>query len=189
MVLDTIRGRACWRQTRPELGRPHLPARTEVEAELAAIWAELLHLDSVGVEDNYFDLGGTSLLAVDMFAQIDQRLCKKRPLSLLIEAPTIANLLASWEVKAREARSCSCAREERGPRCSWCTTAMAKRCFTGRSPAPRIRPRRLWTPAPLAPDVPMAHTRIEDMAAYHIGKMRSVQPAARISSAGCAPAA
>ena len=39
------------------------------------------------------------------------------------------------------------------------------------------------------PDVPMAHTRVAEMAAYHIDKMRSVQPRGPYLVGGCAPAA
>ena len=56
-----------------------VPPRTEIEAELAAIWAELLRLEPVGIHDNFFDLGGTSLLAVDLFAQIERRFGKDCP--------------------------------------------------------------------------------------------------------------
>ena len=66
--------------------------QTTTEAVLAEIWADLLRLEPVGTHDNYFHLGGTSLLAVDLFAQIERRLGRKLPLTSLIEAPTIEQL-------------------------------------------------------------------------------------------------
>ena len=72
-----------------------------VRQQLTSIWQDLLAVASVGVDDNYFDLGGDSSLAVQLFAQIE-RVCKvKLPLATLYEAPTIAELariLSSGEV-------------------------------------------------------------------------------------------
>ncbi|WP_433385384.1 non-ribosomal peptide synthase/polyketide synthase [Micromonospora sp. KLBMP9576] len=50
--------------------RPYLAPRTEVEERLAAIWAELLGLERVGVEDGFFDVGGDSIRAVALAAAI-----------------------------------------------------------------------------------------------------------------------
>ena len=91
-VIEAVRARSGRWRARPELGQPFIPPRTEIEAELAEIWAELLRLESVGIQDNYFDLGGTSLLAVDLFARIEHRFGKKLPLTSLIEASTIEQL-------------------------------------------------------------------------------------------------
>ena len=71
-ILEAIHARAGRRRAAPEPGRPIVAPRTEIESELAAIWAGLLRLEPVGIHDNYFDLGGTSLLAVDLFARIEQ---------------------------------------------------------------------------------------------------------------------
>lgn len=62
---------------RPE-SRPHLdgsfrPPRTEAERTLAEIWRELLKLDEVGVDENFFDLGGHSLLVMQAIAKFEQR--------------------------------------------------------------------------------------------------------------------
>jgi hypothetical protein len=49
-------------QTRPELEAVYVAPRTPIEAQLAEIWAKLLGLEKVGIHDNFFDLGGHSLL-------------------------------------------------------------------------------------------------------------------------------
>ena len=62
------------------------------EGELVPIWQELLGLDSVGVDQNFFDLGGDSSLAVRMFAKIEEIFKVKLPLATLYETPTIEEL-------------------------------------------------------------------------------------------------
>jgi phthiocerol/phenolphthiocerol synthesis type-I polyketide synthase E len=66
-----------------------LARRSEVSGNLCQIWRELLGLDTVGVNDNYFDLGGDSILAIHLFAEIDKVFKAKLPVSVLFEAPTI----------------------------------------------------------------------------------------------------
>jgi phthiocerol/phenolphthiocerol synthesis type-I polyketide synthase E len=61
-------------------------------AKLTEIWRELLGIDSIGVEQNYFDLGGDSSLAVQLFARIEKSFNIKLPLATLFEAPTIEGL-------------------------------------------------------------------------------------------------
>jgi phthiocerol/phenolphthiocerol synthesis type-I polyketide synthase E len=70
--------------------------RTAVENDtanqLAAIWQEVLGVESIGADQNYFDLGGDSSLAVRMFAQIEKVFKIKLPLATLYDAPTIEEL-------------------------------------------------------------------------------------------------
>jgi thioesterase domain-containing protein/acyl carrier protein len=60
--------------------------------ELMAIWRRLLKTPDVTLESNFFALGGHSLLAAKLFEEIEQRLHKELPLSILFEAPTISGL-------------------------------------------------------------------------------------------------
>ena len=66
--------------------------RTPVEAQLAAIWGELLDLDDVGIHDNLFELGGSSLLAIRMVGEIRDRLGVELGLQKLFEHQTVAEL-------------------------------------------------------------------------------------------------
>jgi thioesterase domain-containing protein/acyl carrier protein len=67
---------------------------SEAETSVARIWRELLHMPDIGPTDNYFELGGSSLLAARMFDQIEKRFAKRLPLATLYEAPTIRELAA-----------------------------------------------------------------------------------------------
>ena len=168
--------RAHRRAALSSAGRSIAP-RTEIEAELAAIWAELLRLEPVGFEDNYFDLGGTSLLAVDLFARIEHRFGKKLPLTSLIEAPTIEQL-ARLVAGAADRDSLVLIRDggDRPP--LFLVHDGDGETMLYRNLALRLKPTMPSTASsPIRrPDVPMAHTRIAEMAAYHIDKIRSVQP-------------
>jgi len=71
---------------------PLVGPRTGEEHVLASIWRELLDVSDVGVHDDFFVLGGDSLLAVEMFTRIADQLGRDLPLSALGRAPTIAGL-------------------------------------------------------------------------------------------------
>jgi amino acid adenylation domain-containing protein len=77
----------------------------ETEEVLTAIWAQVLHLDQVGVEENFFDLGGHSLLATQAMSRIRQVFGADLQLRLLLENPTIAELALQLEKKTRTAAS------------------------------------------------------------------------------------
>jgi len=71
---------------------PFVAPRTPTEARLAAIWAGVLHLDAVGVADNFFDSGGHSLRAAQAVARIRDEFGIDLPLRRLFETPTVAAL-------------------------------------------------------------------------------------------------
>ncbi len=68
------------------------PPRNGLEACLVEIWREILDVDRVSINDDFFDLGGDSLLAVELFLRTEKALGKSLPRSILIEASTIAHL-------------------------------------------------------------------------------------------------
>jgi amino acid adenylation domain-containing protein len=68
------------------------PPQTDTERRLAEIWSRVLDIEDIGVNDNFFALGGHSLMAVRLFAQIERRLSVRLPLSALFENATIAGL-------------------------------------------------------------------------------------------------
>jgi phthiocerol/phenolphthiocerol synthesis type-I polyketide synthase E len=71
--------------------------RTDTELRLADLWRNLLGIERVTVHDNFFEIGGSSLLASRMFTQIADVLGSALPLSTIFEAPTIRRLAALVE--------------------------------------------------------------------------------------------
>ncbi|MES1244270.1 MAG: amino acid adenylation domain-containing protein [Acidobacteriota bacterium] len=71
--------------------------RTETERRLAEIWAELLKLARVGVQDDFFELGGDSLLSMRLVAAVKQRLGRSLPLAALFETRTVERLALRLE--------------------------------------------------------------------------------------------
>jgi amino acid adenylation domain-containing protein len=62
------------------------------EQAMARIWESILHRSRVGRNDNFFDLGGHSLMAVKLFAAIEEAFGARPPLATVFEAPTVATL-------------------------------------------------------------------------------------------------
>ena len=99
---------------RADVARDHSP-RTQVEAELADIWAEVLGVERVGVEDNFFAAGGHSLLATQVMARVRDALRVELPLRSLFESPTVAGLAGRVE-EARRWERAATHRITRAPR-------------------------------------------------------------------------
>jgi amino acid adenylation domain-containing protein len=78
--------------TRPELESGYVEAGTETEKLLAEIWTQVLGLERVGVHDNFFDLGGQSLIATQVVSRTRKALNIDLPLRRLFESPTVAEL-------------------------------------------------------------------------------------------------
>jgi len=71
-----------------------IAASNKTELELTAIWETVFGLDSISINDNFFEIGGKSMLAVQMFSLIDSRMGVKLPPTTLLEHPTIAAIAA-----------------------------------------------------------------------------------------------
>ena len=70
----------------------HVGPRSPMEEALVDIWREVLHLDAIGVHDNFFSLGGHSLVATQITSRVRSRLQVALPLRMLFEQPTIGEL-------------------------------------------------------------------------------------------------
>jgi amino acid adenylation domain-containing protein len=82
--------------TRPPLKTQFVEARTELEKGLCKIWAEVLRLDKIGVEDDFFDLGGDSLMALHLIFLAEETYHKQVP-SVFFRQPTVAHLGQLWQ--------------------------------------------------------------------------------------------
>ncbi|PPT09099.1 Malonyl CoA-acyl carrier protein transacylase [Geitlerinema sp. FC II] len=88
-------------RTRPELAERFVPARTGVEKVLADLWTQVLNVERIGIYDNFFDLGGHSLRAIQLVTQIRDVFQVDLMLQSFFEAPTIEGLARC--VEARQA--------------------------------------------------------------------------------------
>jgi amino acid adenylation domain-containing protein len=159
-----------------------LAPRNTIELQLAQIWEELLNVRPISVTDNFFDLGGHSLLAVRLMAQVRKRFGRDLPLDTLFKAATLENLAAVIRQEATPAWS---PLVEIQPGTSQrriffvhpaggniiCYVALARYMGIER---PSDGFYGLQARGLDGHEEPF--TRIEDMAAYYVDAIRSVQP-------------
>lgn len=81
---------AAMKTEEPTIAR--LPPANEGEAAIVEIWKKCLGVDEVGVEDNFFDIGGTSLLLGTMIDQIERELGVRLSVNDLFRLPTVRHL-------------------------------------------------------------------------------------------------
>ncbi|MGW2182074.1 SDR family NAD(P)-dependent oxidoreductase [Streptomyces sp. NPDC001732] len=79
---------------RPELPQPYASPVTATQRALAELWTEVLAIEPVGIRDNFFDLGGSSLLALQMLVTVKERFGVALPTVALFESPTVRGLAA-----------------------------------------------------------------------------------------------
>jgi FkbH-like protein len=176
-VFAALWERSSRRRSRPELDQPFVASRTKIEGVLAELWASLLRFESVGINDDFFELGGTSLLAVDLFVQIDRQLGQRLPLTTLIEAPTIEQLARL--VGGDASRDSLVMIREGGERLPiFLVHDGDGETMLYRNLALSLkRGHAVYGLQPNArQNIPLAQTRISEMAAHHIEKLRSIQP-------------
>lgn len=78
--------------TRSASDQSYCAPRNKTETRLESIWSEVLGVRDIGVHDDFFDLGGHSILALKLFSQIEKEFGQKWPMQTLFGAPTIALL-------------------------------------------------------------------------------------------------
>jgi amino acid adenylation domain-containing protein/non-ribosomal peptide synthase protein (TIGR01720 family) len=119
-----------------EEATPYVAPRTPTEERLAALWADLLRVERVGAGDNFFTLGGHSLLGTQMLSRVAGATGVELPLRALFDAPTLAGLARKIDAAPAAAHRQDLAR-------------------TRRDTAPlSSSQQRLWLVQQLAPDDP-----------------------------------
>lgn len=176
-VLDAIRATSTRER---DLAAPSVPASNDTERAVLALWEEILGLRGLGVEDDYFALGGSSLQAARLFAEMAHRLGVSLPLTTILEAPTVKLLAARMDGAGDAPPATGLIALRGGGRRKLFLVhdgdgeTLLYRNLAQRAPADLsvfgIPPVRLK-------GVPLAHDSIEAMAASYIASMRAEQPA------------
>ena len=90
-----------------------VPELTSVEAVVAEIWRDVFDIETIGKDDNFFSLGGNSLAAIRMFAQLRKQFPVELPLSTLFEDASLAGFSElvekSWKLEQKDEKIASLA--------------------------------------------------------------------------------
>ncbi|MFO0142601.1 MAG: amino acid adenylation domain-containing protein, partial [Aphanizomenon sp.] len=78
-------------QNRPDSAANYVAPQTDVERTIATVWEKVLHLENIGIHDNFFEIGGHSLLATQIISRLRQILQMDLSVRTLFTAPTIAS--------------------------------------------------------------------------------------------------
>lgn len=88
---------------RPALSTPYAQPTNQIEHTLCDMWQELLRIDQVGIHDSFFDLGGQSLLAIQVIGRLRQIYPVQLDLQQLLEGtPTVSNIAAQIQAQLPE---------------------------------------------------------------------------------------
>ncbi|MGC4088930.1 MAG: SDR family NAD(P)-dependent oxidoreductase [Polyangiaceae bacterium] len=82
-------------QARPTLRTPYVEPESPLEQDLAGLWAELTGVSPIGADDSLFELGGDSLLAVQLLARVSKQYGVEPNVAAFLRAPSVASL-ATW---------------------------------------------------------------------------------------------
>jgi amino acid adenylation domain-containing protein len=159
--------------------RPLALPQDEVELQILNLWKAILNTEAIGVEDNFFDLGGHSLMALRLFSQIERRFGQTLPLSVIFQAPTVKLLAATLRQRSIQVAAVVQFCQGDGQRTPLFflpgasnNLLYAARIARTMSPAQPIYGLSEWgeTAQPYQPGA------IEQIAAHYIAEIRQVQP-------------
>jgi thioesterase domain-containing protein/acyl carrier protein len=155
--------------------------RDSVESQLVKLWEAVLDKRLVGIEDDFFELGGTSLLAARLFSQIEEDFKLRIPLVTLVQAPTIKKLAKVIHLQpgSPDAWHSLVTIQRGGVRPPlFCSHGESGNLLMYRSLARYLGlDQPIYGLQPQGLDGKQAHlTRIEDMAARYIKEIQVIQP-------------
>lgn len=166
-------------------GGPGGPARNETEKALVECFQEVFRLEALGIHDDFFTLGGDSLMALSLTARLTRRLGVKLALKDVVEAPTPAALAERLGASQAQGGTpvvrsrCLVQLQEgtQGPPLFF-VHAMGGQVLFYRELARCIDPSRAayGFEAVGLNERERCHTSVEEMAAYYLQELRSVQP-------------
>ncbi len=76
----------------PQEAKAYVGPRTEIENKLAKIWEDVLKVPRIGIDENFFEIGGHSMLAVTLMVKIEKELGTRLPLSVLFDHSNIEEM-------------------------------------------------------------------------------------------------
>jgi acyl carrier protein len=100
-------------QTRQEQLVPFVAAGTDAEQKIAAIWKEAIGVDTLGVDDNFFEAGGDSLIMIEVQWKLNDVLGRKVPLAQMFQHPTVRSLAAALSRQSHEEEAAGSASRSR----------------------------------------------------------------------------
>jgi thioesterase domain-containing protein len=175
-VVEEVRRRA---HRARDLQGAAAPPESEMHAKMLSIWQQLLGITGIGIDDDYFALGGTSLLSVALFAEIRRAFGVELRLTAILEAPTIRTLSRAVTAfnGSIEQRGLICLRPGPGRTVFLVHDGLGETLLylnlAQRMPPGvavyGIEPKRL-------PGIPLAHASIEEMAQHYVDLIRQLQP-------------
>jgi len=159
---------------------PYVPPITFIERQLAKIWTKVLATETIGIDDDYFELGGTSLQSVELFAEIEKEFSTRLPLTTLIQAPTIKQIAQLLNQTGQLTTNSSLVLLNEGeayPPLFLVHDGFGETLLY-RNLARKLQPQRpVYGLQPLSQaGYPILHTRIKDMAAFYLEQVRNIQP-------------
>ena len=154
------------------------PPRNDRERKLVEIWKSLLETDAVGIRENFFDIGGTSLKTVSLMIEIESVFGKTLPLSVLLDGPTIEDLASQLGPTSEASPQLVLLRDGAPKPPLFLIHDGMGEVLLYRNLALQLNADRpIYGIRPLSrSECPIAHTRLTDMAACYAAEIRKVQP-------------
>jgi amino acid adenylation domain-containing protein len=170
---------------RPALDQAFVAPRTNTEKKVAAVWCELLNLREVGLEDDFFELGGDSMLALTLPMLVEEKLGRKLSDSVVLQARTVQQMARLIDESVHGA--CLVSMQAGGTR----PPVFFIHAHTGRVLEYRDVSNLLGPDIPFYALQPVGMdgaekplTSIEDMASRYIREIREVHPAGPFTICG-----